>query len=135
MKDQQIILIKRSWRIFRQIDPHLVGGVFYEKLFADQPSLRRLFKTSVDQQSQKLIDMLSSIIFHLDDLEELKADICALAIRHTGYGVKPEHYAAVGTALLWTLEQGLGDDWNEETKEAWKACYELLAATMIGAAY
>ncbi|NTS43045.1 hemoglobin [Flavisolibacter sp. BT320] len=135
MKEQQIILVKKSWRIFRQIDPRLVGGVFYEKLFADQPSLRRLFKISLDEQSQQLIDMLSGIVFHLDDLEGLQDDIRALALRHVQYGVKPEHYTAVGAAMLWTLQQGLGQDWNQETAEAWQTCYDLLSATMIGAAY
>jgi hemoglobin-like flavoprotein len=135
MTAQQILLIKKSWRIFRQIDPHLVGGVFYEKLFADQPHMRRIFRTSIDEQSQKLIDMLSAIIIHLDDLEGLKEDIRALAMRHVSYGVKPEHYTAVGAALSWTLQQGLGNDWTKETEEAWNACYGMLASTMIGAAY
>jgi len=133
MTEQQIILIKKSWRIFRQIDPHLVGGVFYEKLFAEQPGLRKMFKGSIDAQSQKLIDMLSAIVMHLDDLENLKADIRDLAIRHVAYGVKPEHYNAVGAALLWTLEQGLGSDWNTDVENAWSACYGVLAATMIQA--
>jgi len=35
--------------------------------------------------------------------------------------------------LLWTLEQGLGDDFTQETKEAWIAAYTIIAATMIEA--
>lgn len=131
MNEQQIILIKRSWRILRQVNPHLLGGVFYDKLFSDQPSLRRLFKTSMDEQSQKLIDMLSAIVVHLDDWEGLQEDVRALAIRHTAYGVKPEHYQAVGTALLWTLKQALGNDWQPDTEEAWQTCYGILSTTMI----
>jgi hypothetical protein len=34
-------------------------------------------------------------------------------------------------ALLWTLEQGLGPNWNEETKAAWIACYTILSSAMI----
>ena len=134
MTQEQIILIKKSWRIFRQIDPHLVGDVFYEKLFAEQPGLRKMFKSSIDAQSQKLIDMLSAIVMHLDDLDGLKDDIRSLGIRHESYGVKPEHYNAVGSALLWTLKQGLGNDWNKDVEKAWSICYGILAATMIQAA-
>lgn len=127
--------IKRSWRLFQQIDPLLVGGLFYDKLFTDQPSLRRLFNVPMDAQAQKLVDMLTAIVMHLDRMDEMQEDLVALARRHVSYGVKPTHYHSVGTALLWTLQQGLGADWTPAVKEAWTACYSSLAETMIAAAY
>ena len=133
MTEQQILQVKRSWRIFRQIDPHVLGGVFYEKLFAEHPSLRKMFKTSTEDQSKKLIDMLSAIVMHIDKLDEMENDIHALALRHVRYGVKSEHYRAVGDALLWTLEQGLGNDWNKDAADAWRACYIKLAGMMLQA--
>ena len=54
--------------------------------------------------------------------------------RHVGYGVKPEHYALVGGALLWTLEKGLGADFTSEVKAAWTETYISLAGVMNGAA-
>lgn len=135
MKENQIILVKKSWRILRQVDPTLLGSVFYEKLFADQPSLRRLFKSAIDEQSQKLIGMLSVLVVHLNQPEALNDELRELAVRHVGYGVKAEHYHSVGEALLWTLKQGLGHDWDTATEEAWKTCYGELASSMIGAAY
>ena len=131
MTHEQIMLVKKSWRLFRQIDPLLVGGVFYDKLFADNPGLKRMFHTSIEEQSQKLIDMLSSIVLHLDSLEKMQDEIDALADRHVSYGVKQEHYETVGKALLWTLKQGLGADWNNETEEAWKKCYYTLVDAMM----
>lgn len=135
MTVQQITAVKRSWKLYRAIDPVLVGDVFYSKLFVDAPGLKPMFNIPKDEQSKKLVDMLSIIVGRLDRLQELTDDIRQLAIRHRGYGVKPQHYDAVGAALLWTLQQGLGSDWNEETSEAWKACYNLLAGTMKEAAY
>jgi nitric oxide dioxygenase len=134
MLAQQITLVKNSWRIFQAIDPVLVGDVFYSKLFMSAPKLRHLFSTSKEEQSKKLIDMLSVLVGRLDRLNELKEDIRQLAIRHTGYGVKPEHYRAVGSSLLWTLETGLGKEWTDDTRDAWQACYALIADTMIDAA-
>lgn len=78
--------------------------------------------------------MLNVIVGRLDRLSEVSDDICQLAIRHVAYGVKPEHYQFVGDALFWTLEQGLGKDWNEEVKEAWTQCYTMLSSTMMKAA-
>ena len=58
----------------------------------------------------------------------------ALGQRHVGYEVKDEHYDTVGAALLWTLEQGLGPDYTEETASAWTTVYGVLSATMKEAA-
>lgn len=58
----------------------------------------------------------------------------ALGARHVGYGVREEHYATVGAALLWTLEKGLGADFTPAVKSAWTTTYTLLANTMIDAA-
>jgi len=134
MTEEQIALVKKTWKIFREIDPVLIGDVFYSKLFIEMPQVKHLFKTSREIQSKKLIDMLSMIVGRLDRLEEVTTDIKQLAIRHVNYGVKVSHYRAVGVSLLWTLQQGLGADWNEEVQAAWEACYRLLSDTMIKAA-
>ncbi len=88
----------------------------------------------MEQQYSKLISMISVVVSRLEHLEELTEDIAAMARRHVDYGVKPQQYALVGNALLWTLEKGLGDQWNIELKEAWAKCYTLLSETMIKAA-
>jgi hemoglobin-like flavoprotein len=134
MTDEQIALVKRTWKIFREIDPALIGDVFYSKLFIEVPQVKHLFKTSRDIQSKKLVEMLSTIVGRLDRLDELTEDIKQLALRHVDYGVKVTHYREVGAALLWMLQQGLGADWNKEVEAAWEACYETLASTMIKAA-
>jgi hemoglobin-like flavoprotein len=134
MTDQEIILIKRTWKMFRSIDPVLVGDAFYSKLFNDTPALRKMFPRNMDEQYRKLMDMLSTVVARLDNLNELTDDIAAMAQRHVQYGVRPAHYKLVGKALLWTLEQGLGNDWTDEVKKAWSTCYAVLSDTMINAA-
>lgn len=133
MTKEEIILIKRTWKLFREINPAVVGDTFYSKLFLDNPSVRKMFPKEMNQQYQKLIDMLSIVVGRLDNLDELSGDIAAMAQRHVAYGVKPAQYKKVGEALLWTLEQGLGKDFTPEVKEAWTKCYTTLAHTMIKA--
>ena len=102
---------------------------------ADAPALRKMFPHEMNEQYQKLIEMLNAIVGRLDKLEQLSEEIEAMAKRYVDYGVRPSHYKLVGDALLWTLEKGLGDDWNNNVKIAWKTCYSLLAETMIKNAY
>src|SRR6266516_2586192 len=66
--------------------------------------------------------------------ETIVPAVQALGRRHAGYGVRAEHYESVGVALLWTLEQGLGEAFSEEAREAWATAYGTLASVMIGAA-
>jgi hemoglobin-like flavoprotein len=39
-----------------------------------------------------------------------------------------------GSALLWTLERGLGDAWTPAVNDAWVAAYTLVASVMRAAA-
>lgn len=133
MTERQIKLVKKTWRIFQKIDPVLVGEVFYEKLFTEHPSFRRLFTSPTHAQAKKLIAMLDVIISRIDRMDHLAEDLRKLAARHVHYGVKPEYYPPVGVALLWMLQQGLGESWNEETGQAWQACYDTIARIMIEA--
>jgi len=129
-----IALIKKSWIDVRKIKPEILGDVFYTKLFYDNPELRKMFPQEMEEQNKKLIDMLNVIIERLENLNELKGEIIAVAKRHVDYGVKTEHYNMVGAALLWTLQKALGKDWTEELKTAWINCYNGLSGTMITAA-
>lgn len=134
MTPKQISLVKASWRGLMRTDPLLLGGLFYDKLFHDNPGAEALFSNSRDEQAKKLIEMINVVIMRLEKLQELTEDIRQLAIRHVGYGTKNEHYGLVGAALLWTLEKGLGREWNAELAEAWTICYTTLSQTMIQAA-
>jgi nitric oxide dioxygenase len=51
-----------------------------------------------------------------------------------GYGVEPGHYATVGAALLWTLQQGLGEGFTPEVENAWTTAYGVLSEVMTEAA-
>jgi hemoglobin-like flavoprotein len=133
MTEEQIILVKQSWKSFHNVDVHILGDLFYSKLFFDSPRLRKMFPESMEAQHHKLINMLTAIVCRIDDLDAMAEDIKNLALRHTGYGVKPDHYRLVGNALLWTLEKGLGSSWNEKVKDAWRAFYEMISAMMISA--
>ncbi len=103
---------------------------FYSKLFFDHPELRRMFPKKMDDQYKKLYDMLSAIVIRLENLDSFHQELHDMAIRHEGYGVQPKHYAMVGSALLWTLEKGLGEDWTPDLAAAWTACYGLLVERM-----
>jgi nitric oxide dioxygenase len=135
MTHKQIQLIQESWLSIAALDPVMVGDTFYLKLFELCPEVRPMFQRNLPEQSKKLLYMLHYIIVRLDRFDDLAGELQSLARRHVRYGVKEEHYAVVGAALLWALGQALGERWNKETESAWATCYYILSTTMIEKSY
>ena len=133
MNAQQKYLVQSSFEMVAPI-ADTAAALFYGRLFELDPSLRPMFTTDLKEQGKKLMNMLTLAVRGLDKLEQLVPAVQALGRRHAGYGVRPEHYNTVGTALIWTLEKGLGEAFTPEVKEAWVAVYTLLAQTMQDAA-
>lgn len=134
MTPTQVGLIRQSWAAVEPI-ADTAAGLFYGRLFELDPTLERLFRrTDMARQRQVLMGTLAVVVKTLDRIEELLPAVEALGRRHAGYGVRESHYATVGEALLWTLEQGLGEGFTPQVREAWTAAYGTLASVMIGAA-
>jgi len=133
MTPEQVTLVKTSWA---QVTPMAdqAAGLFYDKLFELDPDLRPLFKGDMAEQGRKLMAMINTAVTGLDNLEAIVPAVQAMGVRHAGYGVQDGHYDTVGVALLWTLGQGLGEDFTPEVKHAWANAYGLLANTMKEAA-
>jgi hemoglobin-like flavoprotein len=129
MTNEQKELVQSS---FSQVIPiaEIAAKMFYDKLFEVDPQLRRLFKTDLQDQGRKLMHMMGIAIKGLDQLNELVPALQFLGSKHIAYGVQAKDYDTVGTALIWTLEQGLGAAFTFEVKEAWIAVYQLLANAM-----
>ncbi|MHB8696125.1 MAG: globin family protein [Solirubrobacteraceae bacterium] len=133
MNDEQITLVKESWRQVAPIAP-TAATLFYDRLFALAPSVRPLFPDDMTEQKRKLMKMLGTVVAGLEQLDKIVPAAQALGRRHAAYGAVPAHYDVVGECLLWTLGQGLGDGFTPQVREAWIAAYGSLASTMIDAA-
>ena len=134
MTPRQIDLIRASWSAVEPI-ADTAATLFYDHLFELDPAIRRLFRrTDLAAQRKILMQTLTVVVKSLDKLDTIVPAVQALGRRHAGYGVRSEHYESVGIALLWTLEQGLGEAFDDETREAWAAAYGTLASVMIAAA-
>jgi len=134
MSPEQKALVKETWfKVAPMADE--AARLFYDRLFEIDPTTRPLFKTTdLAEQRRKLIQALTVVVRGVDHLEALVPTIADLGRRHVQFGVTDVHYDAVGAALLWTLEKGLGSGWTPEAKIAWSCAYALLADVMRAAA-
>ena len=133
MTPEHIALVQRT---FADVLPlaDTAAALFYERLFTLDPALRVLFHSDMQEQGRKLMTVLRLAVAGLSRLEALLPMVQQLGVRHRSYGVKDAHYATVGAALLWTLQQGLGERFTPEVQADWTSAYTLLADTMRAAA-
>ena len=134
MTPDQVRLVQES---FAKVTPiaDQAASMFYERLFEIAPQVRAMFPPDMAEQQRKLMATLTIVVNGLSNLESTLPAASSLATRHVAYGARAEHYPVVGAALLWTLEQGLGKEWNEEVADAWTAAYAMLSGFMINQAW
>ncbi|MGA7997264.1 MAG: globin family protein [Bradyrhizobium sp.] len=134
MTPDQVRLVQQS---FAKVAPisDTAAVLFYDRLFEIAPTVRAMFPADMTEQRKKLMAMLAAVVNGLANLDSILPAASALAKRHVAYGAKAEHYPVVGSALLWTLEKGLGDAWTPEVADAWTAAYGTLSGYMISEAY
>lgn len=107
---------------------------FYSDLFIKHPEVRDMFPISMEAQRGHLVDALVKIVSSVDSSSDLTAFLQGLGRDHRKFGAVPEHYEAVGSSLLATLEYFSGPSWTPELKSDWAAAYDLIGSVMIAAA-
>ena len=129
MNAEQIKLVQDS---FEQVKPiaDQAAEIFYTRLFEVAPYTRHMFKGDMRKQGAMLMSTLGLAVGSLNDLDKIIPAVRALGKRHVAYGVQFEHFAVVGEAFLWTLEQAFGAAFTLELKSAWTEAYLLLAGVM-----
>lgn len=131
--------VERLEQSFQLVKAHEVEFTtqFYRNLFTDYSAVEPLFaNTHMSEQGKKLFASLVLVVDVLRQPEALEKALKGLGTRHVKYGVLPEHYPMVGSALLKAFESVLAKDWTPEVKEAWIGAYAAVTQLMLeGADY
>jgi hemoglobin-like flavoprotein len=109
----------------------ITGLIFYRRLFELDPTLRPLFKTDIEEQAGKLVEMLAALIGRLEQSERVTAELRMMGRRHAEYGVRSVDYGTVGEALLGMLGETLREGFSAPVKSAWEALYAAVTEPML----
>lgn len=133
MTPQQVHLLRKT---FAEVESHgpVAALVFYRRLFELDPSLRPMFKSDIESQAEKLTEMLDALISMLERPAALDSELRLMGARHAGYGVREEHYATVGAALIDMIADVLDDRFTPEVRQAWESLYTVVAERMLAGA-
>ncbi len=133
MTPEQVTLVQESFQKVLPIKDK-AAEIFYDRLFELNPALRSIFPDDLTEQRKKLMAALATVVSGLAQPDTILPSVQELGVRHINYGAKATDYGTVGEALIWTFEQGLGEDFTPAVRDAWIAAYTLLSNVMIEAA-
>jgi nitric oxide dioxygenase len=128
--NEQIALVQSSYDTLRPSSA-VVGRLLYERIFTLAPGTRELFDEDITPQARRLMSAVTLAVDGLERLDELAPYLVKLGARHHGYGVTVDHFAVVAEALMWTLEQGLGEAFTPDVAAAWLAAWDVVAGAMM----
>jgi len=131
MTPEQIALVQNSFELIYPDFYDSFAEQFYARLFTIAPELRPLFPEDMAEQRSKLMTTMNIAVNGLRLPSTIIPILQKLGALHAGHAVEIAHYQIVGEALLWTIQQQLGDDYTPETGEAWTEAYRLISTTMI----
>ena len=131
MTPEQIRLVQESFRRIAPQGGEAFARTFYERLFALDPALEPLFAGDMRQQRRRLMAGLALMVEALGDPETIIPLLQALGWRQAACGVRPEHVATIGDALLAALKESLGPVFGNEVQAAWAAGYVTVAVTVL----
>jgi ferredoxin-NADP reductase/hemoglobin-like flavoprotein len=128
-----VAVLRESWALVSDVSDK-VASEFYGMLFSRYPAVRVLFPAMMDVQRDRLLNALTYVVLHVDDLEMVTEYLRDLARDHRKFDVRPEHYPAVGRCLVASMRANARDAWKPEYDEAWLTAYDLIAGVMIQSA-
>ena len=130
--ESDLVLVRRTLAAVEPVADRAVAH-FYAVLFVGSPELRSLFPASMDLQRDRLFRALLAAARVADDPVALAELLEPLARGHRKYGVRNEHYAPVGAALIAALARFGGAGWDRHAEAAWGRVYGAISQLMIAA--
>ncbi|RLV86366.1 Flavohemoprotein [Meyerozyma sp. JA9] len=135
LSPDQIDIVKASVPILKESGQDLTKN-FYQKMLSTYPEVKPFFNES-DQVSLRQPRILAFALLkyaeNIENLEPLTAFVQQIVTKHVGLQVKAEHYPIVGTCLLGTMKDMLGELATPEFLQAWATAYGNLAQLLIDA--
>ncbi|XP_074282399.1 anaerobic nitrite reductase HB2 [Silene latifolia] len=137
-------LVKESWEILKQNIPEN-SLRFFTIILEIAPAAKDLFSflrdsNEIPQNNPKLkahavkvFKMTCESAIQLREKGQVvvgETTLKYLGALHLKSGVADPHFEVVKEVLLKTVEEAVGDKWSVETKDAWSAAYDQLAAAI-----
>jgi hemoglobin-like flavoprotein len=95
----------------------------------DEPSVGA---SNTAMHARTVVSMFDSVLQMLGPDADLVEEILSqVGQRHKNYGVTPDYFPFMGTALMQALKTSLGDAFTKDHVEAWEEVYKELSGEIV----
>mmetsp|Transcript_6120 Transcript_6120/g.12269 ORF Transcript_6120/g.12269 Transcript_6120/m.12269 type:complete len:153 (-) Transcript_6120:259-717(-) len=117
----------------------------FERMFGRQimyqfaqlaPSVQDFYETDekMGKHAMGIVQLFDSVFQMLGpDLEFIEEILHQVGVRHANMGVDVALFPALGQSLIWAIDQNIGDQMDDEDREAWQLVYDVISADIIKA--
>lgn len=133
MNPHQRELIKATIPILRSNGEDLTN-YFYARMFKHHPELKNIFNMGNQvngKQKSALAHAVLAYAENIDDPSVLISVLKGIGTKHRSLNIQPEQYKIVGTQLIASIAEVVGEAATTEILEAWTLAYYQLAQIMI----
>lgn len=91
-------------------------------------------KKMMAKHAEGIVHLFDSILQMLGpDLEFIEEILGQVGSRHVTLGVNPSLFPFLGNALIWAIQNDIGDDMTDEHIEAWEEVYDAISGDIVKA--
>lgn len=133
MNSNQKELIKATIPILRASGEDLTT-YFYARMFREHPELRNIFNMGNQANGRQKSALANAVLAYAENIENPEVLIGVLkgiGTKHRSLNIQPEQYKIVGTQLIASIAEVVGEAATPEILEAWTVAYNQLAKIMI----
>lgn len=134
MLSQKTISIVKSTAPVLEEHGEALTKYFYNRLFTNNPEVKSLFNPANQvsgAQQKALAGAICAYAANIDNLDVLGDAVELIAQKHASLRIESQDYPIVGTNLLASIKEVLGEAATEDIINAWQEAYEFLAQILI----
>lgn len=133
MNVDQKELIKATIPILRSSGEDLTN-YFYARMFKHHPELRNMFNMGNQANGRQKSALANAVLAYAENIEDpsvLIGTLKGIGSKHRSLNIKPEQYKIVGTHLIASIGEVVGEAATAEILKAWTVAFYELADIMI----
>ena len=134
MTEEQKAVITATVPVLREHGV-LLTKYFYNRMFTHHPELRNLFNMGNQQKGKQQTALAMAVLAYAENIANpsvLLPVVDRIGHKHVSLDIRPEQYQIVGTHLIASIAEVLGEGATPAILDAWTAAYNQLASLMSG---
>ncbi|MEP6804666.1 MAG: globin domain-containing protein, partial [Flavobacterium sp.] len=133
MNSHQKELIKATIPILKSSGEELTQ-YFYARMFRHHPELKNIFNMGNQANGKQKSALAHSVLAYAENIEDpsiLIGVLKGIGTKHRSLNIQPKQYKIVGTHLIASIDEVMGEAATSEIIDAWTVAYYQLAGIMI----